>query len=198
MKLRLWHLSFGIAFLMSAWMAGVLIAGEAGGTYEAEKAKALTQPYANDLGPDKIDVSGYAPEFQKAYKEVLQVKCIKCHAASRPLNSQFVEVEGKKEEKEGILAALKKSEPDLFAPASKHIWQMETNIWERYVKRMMAKPGCDIKSPEGKAVWQFLVYDSARRKLGKNKAAWKAHREKLLAEFKQKHPKRYEELYASK
>ena len=78
---------------------------------------------------------------------------------------------------------------------SKHVWQVETDIWERYVKRMMSKPGCEISKEEGKAVYRFLAYDSQQRKSGKNKAAWKAQREKLLADFKAQYPARYKELY---
>jgi len=164
-------------------------------SYEAEKQKALANPFANDLGPSKIDVSSYPPEMQKTYNGILQVRCARCHTPSRPLNSQYTEVKGTKEEKPAKLAALKKSDPELFAPENKYIWQVETDVWQRYVKRMMAKPGCNIANEEGKAVWKFLVYDSNKRKLGANKAAWKAHRQKLLAEFKEKYPQRYQELY---
>jgi hypothetical protein len=164
-------------------------------SYEAEKAKALANPFANDLGPSAIDVADYPPEMQAAYKNILQVRCARCHTPSRPLNSQYTEVSGSKEEKPAKLAALKSSNPDLFTPESKYIWQVETDVWQRYVRRMMAKPGCNITNEEGKAVWKFLVYDSTKRKLGASKAAWKAHRSKLLADFKTKYPARYKELY---
>jgi mono/diheme cytochrome c family protein len=164
--------------------------------FEAEKAKAMANPYANDLGPDTVDVSGYPADIQKAYKEVLQVKCAKCHTAARPLNSQFFEPLGNTAEKTAKVAAMKKSDPDMFA--SVNVWQVEDNIWQRYVRRMMAKPGCDITPAEGKAVYNFLRHDSNQRKVGKNKASWKAHREKLLADFKAKYPERYKELYEGK
>ena len=70
----------------------------------------------------------------------------------------------------------------------------DSDTWNRYVKRMMNKPGCEITKAEAKSIWQFLSYDSEKRKKGANAAAWKAHREKLVAEFKAKFPKRYEEL----
>lgn len=73
----------------------------------------------------------------------------------------------------------------------------DSDTWNRYVKRMMNKPGCEISKAEGKAIWQFLAYDSEKRKKDANAAAWKAHREKLVAEFKTKFPKRYEELKAA-
>jgi mono/diheme cytochrome c family protein len=164
--------------------------------FDAEKAKAMANPYANDLGPDTIDVSAYPAEHQAAYKNVLKVKCSKCHTAARPLNSQFFEPLGSKEEKVAKVAALQKSDPDMFT--SKNVWQVEADIWQRYVKRMMAKPGCGITEAEGKSVYNFLRYDSAQRKAGKSKAAWKAHREKLLADFKVKYPERYKELYEGK
>jgi cytochrome c5 len=36
--------------------------------------------------------------------------------------------------------------------------------WERYVKRMMHKPGSGINAAEGKKIFDFLVYDSNVRK----------------------------------
>jgi mono/diheme cytochrome c family protein len=164
----------------------------------AEKQKALANPYANDLGPAELPaatLASYPAEAQAGYK-LLLVKCAKCHTPSRPLNSQFVEVPGKKEEKDAKLAALRKSEPQLFA--AKHVWQVETGIWQRYVKRMMAKPGCEIAEAEGKAIYKFLAHDSSARKTGKNAAIWKAKREKLLADFKVKFPAKYTELYEKK
>jgi hypothetical protein len=165
---------------------------------EAEKQKALANPYANDFGPAELPanvLSTYPKEHQDAYKNVLMTKCQKCHTASRPLNSQFFEVPGKKEQKDANLAKLKSTQKELFS--NKNVWMVEPDIWQRYVKRMMAKPGCDITPEEGKAVYRFLVYDSEQRKSGKNTAAWKTQREKLLADFKVKFPARYKELYES-
>ena len=164
--------------------------------FEAERKKALASPYANDFGPEKLtdaQLAAYPAEHVKAYKEVLLVKCAKCHSAARPLNSQFFEVPGKKEEKAANLVRLQGANKDMFKNPA--VWQVENDIWQRYVKRMMAKPGCEISEPEGKAVYRFLVYDSEQRKSGKNAAVWKAHREKLLVDFKTKNPSRYKELY---
>ena len=36
--------------------------------------------------------------------------------------------------------------------------------WERYVKRMMRKPGSEINSGDGKTIFEFLAYDSKTRK----------------------------------
>lgn len=156
---------------------------------DAEKEKALKNPYPNDLGPDKIDVSKYPAELQEGYK-LMVAKCSACHSASRPLHSQFVEM------KEDEIAAMKKSNPEMFT--DKLVWQVESGIWERYVKRMMAKPGCNISSQEGKKIWKFMVDDSKRRKTGEQAKAWQAQRKKLLDDFRAKYPARYKELFASK
>lgn len=36
--------------------------------------------------------------------------------------------------------------------------------WERYVKRMMRKPGSEISPAEGKQIFEFVAYDSKTRK----------------------------------
>lgn len=168
-------------------------AKEGASAADAEKNKALKNPYANDFGSSTIDVSKYPLPYQEGYK-LLQVKCSKCHAASRPLNSQFVEPMGKNTvERKSKVSALQKSDPDIFK--DKLVWQVEGDIWQRYVKRMMAKPGCEISKEEGKKIWDFLVYDSSTRKLGANKANWEKQRRALLEDFKKNHPARYKELY---
>lgn len=73
----------------------------------------------------------------------------------------------------------------------------DADTWNRYVKRMMNKPGCVMTKAEAKLIWQFLVADSDKRKKGAQAAAWKDHRAKLVADFKAKYPKRYEELKAA-
>ena len=75
---------------------------------------------------------------------------------------------------------------------------IEADAWKRYVKRMMAKPGCNIAPAEGKQIWNFLVEDSKVRKTGAKAAGWKAHRKALLDGFKASHPDRYKLLYADK
>lgn len=156
----------------------------------SEKEKALAHPYPNDLGPSTLPadyVASLSAEHKKGY-DLLIKRCAQCHSSARPLNSRFVEVS------EAELARLKKESPALLADAS--IRQVESAVWNRYVKRMMSKPGCEIAKAEGKLIWQFLVADS-KRKLGANAASWEAHRKKLLAEFKAKHPTRYDELKAA-
>jgi mono/diheme cytochrome c family protein len=169
------------------------------GSYEAEKAKALANPYPNDSGPVSIDVSAYPAELQDTYKNIFLVKCQRCHQASRPLNSQFVEPSGDKSGHAAKIASWKAANPEMFK--DKLVWDVEgwtpsqPGVWERYVKKMMSKPGCNISQPEGKKIWQFLTYDSEKRKTGANAAKWAEHRRKLLADFKASHPARYKELF---
>ncbi len=170
---------------------------------ELEKEKATQNPYPNDLGPQEIDarVKAYPSRFKEGYM-LLKARCSQCHQPARPLNSRFVEPyvnderiddpEKRMSLKRAALAEWKKSSPEIFKDPT--VWQPEADVWSRYVKRMMSKPGCKIDKPEGKAIWEFLVYDSNQRKLGKNAATWKAHRKKLVDAFKKKYPERYKEL----
>lgn len=186
----------GIAWLSQSWQP---VNAEEATSYEAEKAKALKNPYANDFGPETVDVTGYPPELQATYKNLLTQKCARCHTPARPLNSQFVEPGGPKDQQQARIADWKAKQPEIFK--DKLVWQIEgkngaqPGIWERYVKRMMSKPGCNITPAEGKQIWEFLRYDSEKRKTGANAAKWAEHRRKLLADFKTKHPDRYRELY---
>lgn len=147
---------------------------------------AAQAPYANDLGPAALDVSGYPAALQKTYKVALQ-KCAKCHSLARPLNSEFLELDQK------TIDELKKNNPDALKDT--HVLRPEEGIWKRYVKRMMAKPGCTVKGNDGKVIWEFLVYDSKARKTGKNGAAWRAERRKLLEGFKKRNPEEYGKLF---
>lgn len=180
----------------------------------SEKEKALASPYPNDFGPDKLPeetLKSYPENVQAGYHTLIgEVKkdgkwvynngksgCVQCHTASRPLNSRFVEPEGGMDDakQEASLAAMKKANPEITKDLS--IWQPEVKVFNRYVKRMMNKPGCSITKPEGKMIWEFLEYDGAHRKVGANTAKWAEHRKKLVEDFKAKYPKRYEELKAA-
>mgnify|MGYP001603171058 CR=1 FL=1 len=194
-------LIFGIVFSAALFILPPRSMGEAKGEakgkekggFDAEKQKAMANPYANDFGPDKLDVSGYPKEHQEGYSLAV-IKCAKCHSGSRLLNSQFVEPMGKDSVERGKkIDEWKKADPAMFK--EKNVWQPEGDIWQRYVKRMMAKPGCEISKEEGKKIWNFLVYDSNQRKIGAKKVDWEKHRKKLLEDFKAKHPARYKELY---
>jgi hypothetical protein len=165
----------------------------------SEKEKALASPYPNDLGPGTLPddvVKSYPAGAQAGYKLLLQ-RCAQCHQPNRPLNSRFVEPEGGTDDakQQANLDGWKKANPEIFKDAA--VWQPEVKIWNRYVKRMMNKPGCNIEKAEGKQIWEFLEYDGAHRKVGANAAKWAEHRKKLVEEFKTKYPKRYEELKAA-
>jgi hypothetical protein len=45
-----------------------------------------------DKGPDKINVSGYPADMQKAYK-LFTEKCSKCHTIARPINTTMARAE---------------------------------------------------------------------------------------------------------
>jgi mono/diheme cytochrome c family protein len=68
-------------------------------------------------------LAAYPAEHVKAYKEVLLVKCAKCHSAARPLNSQFFEVPGKKEEKAANLVRLQGANKDMFKTPPSGRWK---------------------------------------------------------------------------
>lgn len=171
---------------------------------DLEREKALANPYPSDFGPDHLDpavLASYPKPIQEGYRAMLGNKktknCQACHTASRPLNSRFVEPVGKTlMDKEAAIAKLKKEHPEYFKDGA--VWQIEAHAWLRYVRRMMSKPGCNIKNADGKKIWEFLVYDSWHRKLGANAAAWKAHREQLIEKLKEhdkaNHTNRYQEL----
>lgn len=155
----------------------------------AEEPASLTKVsdlYPNDMGPDSIDVSSYPPELKKSYK-TFKFKCASCHTIARPINSQFLELSPQEQ------ATWKKKDPDLFK--DKKIVQVEDKMWNRYVKRMMSKPGCPVKGDDGKNIWEFLVYDSKVRKTGANAKAWREHRHKLLDDYKKSNPDGYKQLF---
>jgi len=78
-------------------------------------------------------------------------------------------------------------------PINSQIWQ--DDAWKRYVKRMKAKPGCEIK--HAKEIYEFLRDDSKIRKEGKKKE-FKAHRLSLLTQFKAKFPERWTLLFENR
>lgn len=55
---------------------------------EEQAAEAARRPYANDLGPDAVDVAAYPPKMRQAYTLFAQ-KCSRCHTLARPINSQW-------------------------------------------------------------------------------------------------------------
>lgn len=168
-----------------------------------EKEKAMSNPYPNDFGPETLPadvLKAYPANVQAGYQKLVSNKngCAQCHSAARPLNSRFVEPEGGMDDakQDAWIAKMKKDQPDLFKDGA--TWQVETKIWSRYVKRMMNKPGCNLQKADGKSIYEFLAYDSIKRKTGANAAKWAAHRKGLVDQLKAKNPKRFEELKEAK
>lgn len=141
--------------------------------------------YPNDFGSTTINVSHYPPKM-KLYYQVFSKKCQACHTIARPINSQFLELT------QGEIEKAKKTQPELFK-AGNNIVEPEEKIWSRYVHRMMSKPGCPV-GDDGKKIWEFLVFDSKQRKMGKGFESWAANRKKLLADFVKLYPKQYQTL----
>ncbi len=70
----------------SALLGGTVAAEEKPSSWTNEDGELV---FAADSGPDKIDVSEYPKEMQKAYK-IANRKCSKCHTFARPVNCDFV------------------------------------------------------------------------------------------------------------
>ena len=153
-----------------------------------ESATAVSDLYPNDMGPAEIDVSEYPKNIREGYK-LMVFKCAACHTPARPINSQFAELSKEEEE------LFKKENPEVHK--DNRLIHIEDKLWNRYVKRMMAKPGCPVKGDDGRKIWEFLVYDSKFRKTGANAKAWAAHRRKLLHEFEEHHKESYKKLFGA-
>lgn len=173
-------------FAMSL-IAVLAVAAAASAKYKPT-VKADVGIYPNDFGPTTIDVSHYPPKM-KLYYKVFSQKCQACHTIARPINSQFLELTADE------IAAAKKTQPEIFK-VGPNIIKAEPKIWSRYVHRMMSKPGCPVKQ-DGKKIWEFLVFDSKQRKMGKNLKSWIANRTKLLNNFKKLYPKDYQHLVSN-
>ena len=152
-----------------------------------KSATVATGFYPNDLGPAEIDVSGYPKEMRQAYK-VFAFKCAACHTIARPINSQFLELT------EEEIKKAKTDDPQLLKDDK--IVKAEAGIWNRYVKRMMSKPGCPV-GKDGKQIFEFLVFDSKARKTGANAKAWREQRGKLLHEFAEHYPDAYKTVFGA-
>jgi len=192
-----------LTLIFAAALLGASYAAPVRAAEMTEKEKAMTNPYPNDFGPESLPdavLKSYPANVQAGYKKLTSPKagCAQCHSAARPLNSRFVEPEGGIDEakQEAALNKMKKEQPELFKDGT--VWQIETKVWSRYVKRMMSKPGCNLQKADGKSIYEFLAYDSIKRKTGANAASWAAHRKGLVDQLKAKNPKRYEELKEAK
>jgi hypothetical protein len=115
----------------------------AGALYGAESGpittKELSARTPADLGPDTVDVSQYPPAQQKNYILFLE-RCSRCHTAARAINSRIITQED---------------------------WQHFVSLMHgRLLSRSMSEPW---KLEEGRAIIDFLAYDSEVRKLGHSK-----------------------------
>jgi hypothetical protein len=136
--------------------------------------------YPSDLGPAKVDVSGYPMQMQRIYRELLPGKCMACHSLARALNSPIAELSAEEE------AAERAAHPELFQEG---ILKAGPESWSIYIKRMFMRPpccgSCGVWTREDiRQVHRFLKYDSLRRKTGAAAPAWIALRKGLLADFK--------------
>lgn len=165
-------------------MTSVPARAETAGT--PESSTKVSDLYPNDMGPAELDVDAYPKPIREGYK-LMVFKCAACHTPARPLNSQFLELTAEEEE------AFKKEHPAIYK--DKRIVHIEDKIWNRYVKRMMTKPGCPVKGDDGKKIWEFLAYDSKVRKTGANAEEWAKLRRRLLADFAAKQPAAYKKLF---
>lgn len=191
-----------MTLIFAAALLGLAFVPSARAAEMSEKEKALANPYPNDYGPETLPddvLKAYPANVQAGYKKLISKTggCAQCHSAARPLNSRFVEPEGKDDAaQDAWIAKAKKEQPDLFKDVS--TWQVETKVWSRYVKRMMNKPGCNLQKADAKSIYEFLSYDSTKRKTGANAAKWAEHRKALVEKLKAEKPARYKELQEAK
>ena len=95
----------------------------------------------------------------------------------------------------------------LFAPFSGKVHasklsESDKKLWILCIKRVKMKPPCCgacklLTQEDAKGLWEYLTSNSPEKRSGKNQALWKEHQEKLLEEFKQLNPERYQELYGN-
>lgn len=57
------------------------------------------------------------------------------------------------------------------------MWQVEDGVRQRYVKRMMSKPGCDMTQDIGKKIWSFVSYDARAQARGQQGQVGRAPQE---------------------
>ena len=115
-------------------------------------------PVPEDLGPSVIDVSAYPPEHQKTYKEIFVPFFSRFGGTARIINSPLVSAQD----------------------------------WKKEVDAIRRRPACCGACPvlslrEAKALWSFLVYDSAARKTGPRAQAWARQRQDLLDRYRRLH-----------
>ncbi|MBI2385480.1 MAG: hypothetical protein HYV14_05630 [Elusimicrobia bacterium] len=134
-----------------------------------------------DLGPATIDVSSYPPEQRRVYKEVfLRVYGFLDGGPARAINSPLLEIDPAGE------AAERRAHPGEYSDAS--LVAPSRDGWRREVLRVKLRPPCCGACPvlsgeEARQLWNFLVYDSVRRKTGPAAAAWFSSRRELIRRF---------------
>ena len=149
--------------------------------------------YPEDLGPAEIDVSGYPPEHQEAYRKIFLPVFHFFGETARIVNSPFLELNSELEERE------RQRNPELFSDPM--LLQPSSNVWKKRVEAIRLRPPCCGACPvlglkEARRLWEFLVYDSLVRKAGTNASVWIQHRQGLLRRFRKVYPKRFQELYS--
>ena len=175
---------------MGAAMIAAFLAAAAGPrrASAADPAPAKdTSLFPNDFGEAEIDVSEYPKPQREAYK-LMQFKCAACHTTARPINAQYLELTAEE------AAKAKKEDPELAAADDK-VTHIEDKVWARFVKRMMAKPGCPVNNEDGKKIYEFLVFDAKIRKMGEKGKEFRKARAHLVHEFKEHHPDAYAKLF---
>jgi hypothetical protein len=160
-------------------ISGLLLAAAL--AVRAEPALKATAKQPEDLGPATIDVSAYAPEQKRVYRDVfLRVYGFLEGGPARAINSPLLEIDPAGE------AAERRAHPEEYADAS--LIAPSRDGWRREVLRIKTRPPCCGACPvlsreEARQLWTFLVYDSVRRKTGPAAAAWFASRRELKRRF---------------
>jgi len=162
------------------------ILGLAGAARAGEAVASASDAYPGDAGPAAIDVSSYPAAMRADYK-LFAARCALCHTLARPINAPFVELSV---HEQGLA---RMSEPELYADP--RLARVGEDVWKGYLKRMTARKGSPVTWAEGRRIWRFLVYDSARRKTGAGGRAWRELRLKLVEDFRRDQPERYRLLF---
>ena len=146
----------------------------------------------DDLGPAEIDVSGYPDSYQKTYREIFLPAFRVWGTTARVINSPIIEMDPQAERDE------RNAHPELFSDS--RVAQPTADGWKRFVADIRRKPPCcgacpTLTKTQAKELWEFLVFDSLRRKTGSRADEWIRHREDLLRRFETEYPESYGKLY---
>lgn len=141
-------------------------------------------PVVEDLGPSVIDVSSYPEEHRKTYQDIFVPVFGLLGGTARAVNSPIIELDGHREEQE------RRDNPELFA--NPDIAVVSRDGWKKRVEEIYHRPACCGACPtltreKAKALWRFLVYDSIRRKTGRQARGWSLFRGDLTRRFEAGH-----------